>query len=132
MTDIILKHGTCACRASIIEREGFLSDSYFTDSDDIARYYAIAAMEECDCEDYAIVSAKLMASSLKTDLNSYAEPLTYFRNEYTSCEKEWFRMIDEGDVPYPSSPSDYLTSLRVVRSVRCTVAVSGGSAFIKE
>jgi hypothetical protein len=117
MATIILKHGTCACNLEKIKQNGLKARSYLTDDEPLAFYYAECAADECDCGDYDLVDVEVESEQLRVDFNSYEEPLSYFRNAYTTSDSEWFQMINDGTVPYPDSEYDYNTSIAVVRSV---------------
>lgn len=116
---ITLKHGTCECRSEKILVEGLDSRAFLTDSEEIALYYAECALDDCsnNCGEMTYFEATVDEKELRADWASYEEPLTFFRNRYTSCEREWFEMIESGEITMPENSNDYKTSLEVVNSV---------------
>jgi hypothetical protein len=121
---IELMHGTCKCLAAKINIMGLLANTHYTDSAEVASYYAECAEDECDCGGQEIVHVSVPNENLKPDFHSYEEPLSFFRNEYTTCDREWHEMIETGEIPFPLTSADYKTSLDEVRSVVSTQAVS--------
>ena len=101
-------HGTC------ITQSGLNANAYLTNNLDVAYYYA-----ECDsgCGDGYIVFVSVDTCELSVDYPSFEEPLSYFRNTFTPCDKQWFEMLEKGLIPYPACDTDYETSLHVVHSV---------------
>ncbi len=109
-------HGTCACCADKIVKEGMNEYSYLTTSETVADYYAEVTREECDCEDEVILAVEVHESELLADTNSFDEPLTFVWNEHADSESDWHDMIESGEIPYPEK-EDYKTSLEYVGSV---------------
>tara|TARA_Y100001973_G_C5029740_1_gene247428 strand:+ start:163 stop:588 length:426 start_codon:yes stop_codon:yes gene_type:complete len=119
MPTLTLMHGTCICAKSRIMQSGLNANSYLTNNLDVACYYAQCAADECDsgCSEGDIVSVRVDTRELRADYPSFEEPLSYFRNTFTTCDKQWFEMLEKGIIPYPACKTDYKTSLRVVHSV---------------
>ena len=119
MAILTLMHGTCICAKSRIMQSGFNVNTCLTNNIDVACYYAECAADECDsgCGEGDVVSVSVDTRELRVDYPSYEEPLTYFRNAFTSCDKQWFEMLENELIPYPVCDTDYETSLRVVHSV---------------
>jgi hypothetical protein len=125
MSELLLMHGTCACKAQQIRETGFHADSYFTDDSDIALYYGEVAADEClsGCDGYLVLDVVIPTDNLKVDYNSYDEPLTYFRDRFAACDRQWHAMLVSGDIPYPADARDHKTSLAVVNAVQCDAAL---------
>jgi hypothetical protein len=120
MSDFLsLKHGTCSCKAEKIIESGFKQFSYFTDSNEIAEYYGMEALCECDerCGDYDVLEILVPKTQLFVDYNSFEEPLKCFLNEHADSQEEWLEMIENKQIPFPKNEKDIETSLEVVRSV---------------
>ena len=114
---ILLYHGTCTESLSRIYSHG-LENAYFTDVFELAEYYSECAHEDLDNGEPVVLQVEVPTSLLKVDYNSYDEPLSYFRNEFTRSDSEWAEMIESGDIKYPSNEDDWQTSMAIVRSVR--------------
>lgn len=115
---VILYHGTCDKGKEKILSEGLNPLSCMTSDIEVAQYYAECAAEESD-EPPVILSMLVPKTNLKVDYNSFEEPLSYFKHEYTRSDSEWREMIESGEIPYPKDEFDFQTSLDVVWSVRC-------------
>lgn len=116
MFHTLLMHGTCLCRIAKIEAKGFLARTYLTNDEEIALYYAECASDECDCGGHGYLAVQVEAGELRADINSYEEPLSYFRDRYTRSDDEWYDMVSSGEVPSPENEFDYETSLCIVNS----------------
>lgn len=123
--EITLMHGTCQCRSEKIHHEGLFSLSCLTNNEDVAWYYAECALDECenDCGEYVVLNIQVNKDNLKVDYNAFSEPLSYYRNKYTNCDREWAEMLEGGSIPSPESEFDYQTSLDVTNSVMCIEAI---------
>lgn len=118
---LTLFHGTCLCAANVILQQGLRARSYLTNNETIADYYAECAMEACEqqCDDYVLLRVTVDTTHLAADMNSYDEPLSYFRNAYATNDDDWFEGVESGEIPSPENEQDHETSLKVVKSVLC-------------
>lgn len=114
---IFLFHGTCYCCAEKILKEGLKPRTCLTDNLDVAEYYSEAANDECENCEPVILSVTVMTDNLVVDQPAFDEPLTYYRNNYTRCDDEWYEMLESGEIPSPTSEHDYKTALSVTNSV---------------
>lgn len=112
---IKLLHGTCSCCAGKILKNGMNEMSCLTCNEDVASYYAEVACDDCNCGEEVILSVSVEYSDLIADLNSFNEPLTYFRKFYATSDENWHDMIESGSIPYPEL-NDFQTSLNYVTS----------------
>lgn len=118
-----LFHGTSASNARAILESGELRSPYLTSCEEQADYYAECAADET--EDAAVIfELEVPDNLLEVDFNAYAEPLTYFRNQWASSEEEWHEKIDCGEIPYPDHHRDIGTALKVTRSLKTSVNIS--------
>lgn len=133
-TTIALMHGTCLCRSAKIKEEGFNGNVYLTSNEALAWYYAECALDECEseCGDYVVFSVHAEREGLRVDRNSFEEPLSYFRDEYTKSDLEWMEMLESGEIPSPENEFDYQTSLDVVNSVVCLSKITPSEISIME
>ena len=117
MKKITLFHGTSSHSLKKIIKDKGLGSPFLTDDEEIAEYYADCVTEEHG-GDMVILKITVDIDKLRKDDNSYAEPLTFFRNNFAKSDDEWGEMLTDGDIPYPSNENDWRCSLDVVHSVR--------------
>ncbi|WP_415913207.1 hypothetical protein [Neptuniibacter sp. QD37_11] len=117
---ITLYHGTDCESAKAIMKDGFDRNKtlYLTSRADVADYYAEAAMEDTDTDDYTILSVTVPVDALKVDFMAISEPLTFYREGFS--ERDWHAAIDSGEIPGPDSDNDWHTSLNLTSCVLIT------------
>ena len=123
---MILFHGTSRSVMEALSDENPLKTPYLTDNPELAEYYAECAMEELEDEDWVILAVNLTDDELihlKADFHAFEEPISITRNDHASSDREWFEMIDEGEVRWPESDDDYATSLEFTGSVRLDIDI---------
>lgn len=129
---MILFHGTSSVFVGNILAKG-LCQPYLTSDEEIAEYYAECAVDEHGGE--AVLLKVVVDESkdvLKPDYPAYAEPLTFYRDEYASSDREWHEMLDAGEIPHPDSDENWAVSLETVRSVLVASAISGDRISLSE
>lgn len=129
MSKITLFHGTSSVALKKIAKEKGLGSPFLTDNEDIAEYYADCKTDECG-GNMVILKITVDKDKLLKDDNSYAEPLTYFRNKFAQNDRDWGEMLENGEIPYPKDEKDWECSLNVVHSVRVDGFVSSDDITI--
>jgi len=115
---LILMHGTCSC---------------LTDDSEIVEYYAECQVDECpDCAIEILEVLIETPEQLSVDYPAFEEPLSFYRNDYTTCDREWGEMIEAGEIPYPKDECDHQVALDVTCSVRTSAFLPASTVSIKE
>ena len=120
---ITLFHGTTSENAQNITSNGFRPQTCLTTDMEIAQYYAECACdaENLNYDDVVILSVSLTKDCLVVDYAAYEEPLSYYRDNFTKCDKEWGAMCDSGKIPYPSDQNDVDSAIQATCCVRLAV-----------
>lgn len=92
-------HGTCQSNADQILSEG-LQPGYLTLCLEQAEYYADCAAEEHDCMPMVLI-VDAPESSLKADMRSLEEPLTFTLNRLDLSEDDFHEALGEDGWPEP-------------------------------
>lgn len=124
MTTLTLFHGTSTVDAARISENGFRENTCFTNSAELAEYYAEERVEEVGGE-IAIFEVVIDTGILRVDEPAFEEPLTLYRNEHAASDDEWHDGLSTGAIPSPSDSRDYATALEVTWSVRSSAPVLG-------
>ena len=116
---MILFHGTSRSVMDSLSDENPLKTPYLTDNPELAEYYAECAMEELEDDDWVILAVNLTDDELtylKADFHAFEEPISITRNDHASSDREWFKMLENGEIRWPESNDDYATSLEFTGS----------------
>lgn len=114
---MILYHGTSSVNLVGILSDG-LKNPCLTDDEDIAAYYAECETDERGGQQVLLkVVIDDSVDKLKPDYPAFEEPLTFYRDDYASSDREWHQMIETDEIPYPSNDADWAISLEVVHSI---------------
>lgn len=126
MTETItLYHGTDYESALSILKTGLRKDSCLTNDLDTALDFALST---CECngvskDEAEIIEIQVDKNSLYVDYPAYEEPLTLYRNNWASTDREWHEMCDNGEIPYPTDKTDVDVALMVTGCVRTSIAI---------
>jgi hypothetical protein len=121
---ITLYHGTTSVIAQKIKQVGMRAGTCLTTDVKLAYYYAECALEEDESDDedgeldIALVKVVLPLEALEVDYPSFEEPISIYRDNFASSEREWHAMLEDGSIPYPSGKDDVQIALDVTTSVK--------------
>lgn len=113
---IKLYHGTSEKKYQLIKKQGFLNPGYLTSDDEQAGYYAECVAED-DGSNEVILTVEVDTDTLKSDISSYNEPLSYVLKHNDISEEDWHEQIENGEIKYPSD-KDWHISLEYVKCVK--------------
>jgi hypothetical protein len=113
-----LLHGTSTVLLGGIRANGLINP-YLTDDRQIADYFAQEAAETAGGSPIVIEVSVEQAAHLRPDYAMYQEPLWQVKamHQITS-DDDWHQQLDQEEIPYPKSVTDWATSLSTVHSVR--------------
>ncbi|WP_210498523.1 hypothetical protein [Vibrio crassostreae] len=133
-SQFILYHGTTQDNAEKILKEGFKARACLTSDLEVAEYYAECACDEdgLSYEECAIVAVTVERDSLVVDYPAYEEPLSFYKHNYTTSDREWREMIENAEIPYPRDEKDIDTALEVTTCVRVSSKVDGSLCSLKD
>lgn len=132
---MILFHGTSISVWESLSSENPLKEPYLTNNIDLAEYYAKCAMEDFDDEDYVVLCVEIEEDEyelLRADYNAFDEPISITRNGFASSDREWFEMLNSGEINYPQNDHDYNTSLKYTASVYLEKTLSADRLSVVE
>lgn len=113
---MLLFHGTSRSALSQIIATGQLSPpTYLTNCADQANYFADLSAKRTASQPVVLI-VETGDLQLSADFGAFEEPINIVITKRARSEKSWQHRLETGEIPYPATLHDHLTSLSIVGS----------------